>query len=73
MNFRNKYLVITVRTLLGLLLLFSGVSGLMMGSDLQGVPPEMVAPTKMLMDTGIFHLIKICLVGWWVYYYSPCI
>lgn len=59
MNFRNKYAVNTVRILLGLLLLFSGVSGLMMGRDAQGIPENMVLPMQVLYDTGIFHIIKI--------------
>lgn len=59
MNFRNKYAVNTVRILLGLLLLFSGVSGFMMGPDYPGVPENMVVPTQALWDTGIFQMIKV--------------
>jgi hypothetical protein len=38
MNFRNRYLVIAIRILLGLIMLASGISGLLMGNSTQGVP-----------------------------------
>lgn len=60
MNFKNKYLVITLRSLLGLMFLFSGVTGFMAAfSGWQGVPEPMVASTQVLWDTGIFQLIKV--------------
>jgi len=40
MNLRNRYLVIAVRILLGLIMLASGISGLLMGNSTQGVPPK---------------------------------
>ena len=60
MNFRNKKLVITIRTIFGLFMIFSGVSGLMAGfSGMQGIPEPMVAMTQTLWDTGIFQIIKV--------------
>ncbi len=61
MNFRNRKLLITIRTLTGLLFIFSGVSGLMMVSDpaLTGVPAEMIPTMRVLISTGIFHMIKV--------------
>ena len=31
----------------------------MAGASLEGVPPEMVPYMKVLMETGIFHMIKV--------------
>lgn len=59
MNFRNKYLVTTIRILLGLLFLFSGVTGLLAGSDMNGVPEPMIGVMQMLLRTGIFYMIKV--------------
>jgi uncharacterized membrane protein YphA (DoxX/SURF4 family) len=59
MNFRNKYLLITIRTLFGLLLIFSGVAGFLTAKSMQGVPPDMVEATKVLWNTGIFQMIKV--------------
>jgi uncharacterized membrane protein YphA (DoxX/SURF4 family) len=59
MNFRNRKLVITVRTLLGLMFLFSGVTGLMAGSSMQGIPEPMVVPFQTLWQTGILPMIKV--------------
>jgi len=59
MNFRNRYLVITIRILLGLTMLASGVSGLMMGRSTQGVPPQMVAFTQVFWASGIFQMVKV--------------
>lgn len=59
MNLRNRYLVTTVRILLGLLMLFSGVSGLLAGSEPEGVPENMAEPTQVLWDTGITHMVKV--------------
>ena len=58
MNMRNRYLLITIRTLLGLLFLFSGVTGLLAGPSAQGVPPPMVPATQSLWSMGIFQMIK---------------
>ena len=59
MNFRNKYLLITLRTLFGLLLIFSGVSGLMMGDSTEGVPEALIPITQALQASGIMHMIKV--------------
>lgn len=59
MNFRNRYLVITIRILLGLIMLASGVSGLMMGRSTQGVPPQMVGFTQVFWASGIFQMVKV--------------
>ena len=60
MNFRNRYLLITIRTLFGLFLIFSGVAGfLAAGKSMEGVPPDMVESTKVLWNTGIFQMIKV--------------
>ncbi len=58
MNFRNKYLVLTVRILLGLLMTFSGVMGFIAGSQMKGTPPEMLATLQPLWSAGIMQLIK---------------
>ena len=55
MNFRNRYLVIAIRTLLGLIMLASGISGLLMGNSTQGVPEQMVAFTQVFWASGIFQ------------------
>ena len=59
MNFRNRYLVIAVRVLLGLTMLMSGVSGLMMGTSTKGVPPQMVNFTQVFWASGIFQMVKV--------------
>ena len=59
MNYRNRKVVITVRTLLGLFLIMSGVSGLMVGDDLTKIPAPMVPYMRTLLDTGLFYMIKI--------------
>jgi putative oxidoreductase len=59
MNLRNRKLVITIRTLLGLVMLLSGISGLAMGNSTQGVPPEMVAFTQVFWASGIFQMVKV--------------
>jgi uncharacterized membrane protein YphA (DoxX/SURF4 family) len=58
MDFRNKYILNTVRILLGLFMIFSGVTGFLAGKDMKGVPEPMVATTQVLWDTGIFQMIK---------------
>lgn len=60
LNFRHRYLIITVRVLLGLMFLFSGVSGILAASNgMQGVPEPMVISQWQLWDMGIFQLIKV--------------
>ncbi len=59
MNFRNRYLVIAVRVLLGLTMLMSGISGLMMGTSTKGVPPQMVNFTQVFWTSGIFQMVKV--------------
>jgi hypothetical protein len=59
MNFRNRYLIIAVRILLGLIMLASGISGLMMGNSAKGVPPQMVAFTQVFWASGIFQMVKV--------------
>jgi len=59
MNFRNRKLVIVVRTLFGLLMLVSGVSGLLAGPSAQGAPPAMAAATQSLWAMGLFQMIKV--------------
>jgi uncharacterized membrane protein YphA (DoxX/SURF4 family) len=59
MKLRNRYLVLTIRTLLGLIMLASGVSGLLMGNSTQGVPPQMVAFVEVFWASGIFQMVKV--------------
>jgi hypothetical protein len=59
MNFRNRYLVIAIRILLGLIMLASGISGLLMGNSTQDVPAQMVAFTQVFWASGIFQMVKV--------------
>jgi uncharacterized membrane protein YphA (DoxX/SURF4 family) len=59
MNLRNRYLVVTIRILLGLIMLASGVSGLLMGNSTQGVPEQMVTFTQVFWASGIFQMVKV--------------
>jgi putative oxidoreductase len=59
MNFRHRYLVIAIRTLLGLVMLFSGIAGLVGGGSMKGVPPQLVPTMQVFWSSGIFHLIKV--------------
>ena len=59
MNLRHRYLVITIRTLLGLIMLFSGIAGLIGGKSMQGVPPQLVPTMQAFWGSGIFHMIKV--------------
>ncbi len=60
MNLRNRKLVIAVRTIFGLFMLFSGVSGFLASAQsMQGVPQPMIDITQMLWATGLFQMIKI--------------
>lgn len=59
MNFRHRYLLVPIRTLFGLFMLMSGVTGFLAASNgMEGVPPPMVAMTQALWDMGIFQMIK---------------
>ena len=51
--------MIAVRILLGLIMLASGISGLLMGNSTQGVPPKMVAFTQVFWASGIFQMVKV--------------
>ena len=59
MNFRNRYLLIAVRILLGLTMFASGISGLLMGNSAKGVPPQMVTFTQVFWASGIFQMVKV--------------
>jgi len=60
MNLRNKKLLTTIRVIFGVLMIFSGVSGfLSMNQSMEGMPAPMISATKVLVDTGLFHMIKI--------------
>ena len=59
MKFRSRYLVISIRTLLGLIMLASGISGLWMGNSTEGVPPQMVGFTQVFWASGIFQMVKV--------------
>src|SRR5579864_3759042 len=59
MNLRNRYLVIAIRILLGLVMLASGISGLLMGNSAKGVPPQMVTFTQVFWASGISQMVKV--------------
>jgi uncharacterized membrane protein YphA (DoxX/SURF4 family) len=60
MNLRNKKLLTTIRVLFGVLMIFSGASGLAsVNQSMEGMPAPMIEATKVLVDTGLFHMIKI--------------
>ena len=61
MNLRNRYAVITVRTLYGLMMLFSGVSGFMAlrSGSMEGIPEAMRVITQSLVSSGLFQMIKV--------------
>ncbi|MBP6945638.1 DoxX family membrane protein [Patescibacteria group bacterium] len=59
MNYRNRGLIITVRTLLGIVFVFSGVGGLLTGSDVSNIPEPMATITTSLWTAGFFQMIKI--------------
>jgi uncharacterized membrane protein YphA (DoxX/SURF4 family) len=59
MNYRNRGLIITVRTLLGIVFIFSGVGGLLTGSDVSNIPEPMATITTALWTAGFFQMIKI--------------
>ena len=45
--------------MLGLIMLASGISGLMMGNSTRGVPANMVAFTQVFWASGIFQMVKV--------------
>lgn len=59
MNFCKRPLVLTIRILLGLVMLASGISGLLMGNSTQGVPPQMVGFMQTFWASGIFQMVKV--------------
>jgi hypothetical protein len=40
-------------------MLFSGVSGLIAGNSMQGVPAQLVPTMQVFWSSGIFHMIKV--------------
>lgn len=58
MNFKNKYLVHTLRIVFALFLIFSG-TGIFLGPDSPQIPEEMRAINQVFWDMGIFQLAKI--------------
>lgn len=59
MNLRHRYAVITIRTLFGLFIIFSGVSGLMASQSMEGIPEPMIQTMQVLKSTGLLYMIKI--------------
>ena len=57
MDFRNKYLIITVRSLFGLALTALGVLGLFMAMPTEGLSPAMAAALQGMNDLGITKLL----------------
>ncbi|MEK6867994.1 MAG: hypothetical protein AABX98_04175 [Nanoarchaeota archaeon] len=59
MDFRNKYLVITLRSLFGLALIALGVLGLFMDPPTEGMTPAMLAALQGMDALGIAKLIAV--------------
>lgn len=59
MNFRHKYLVVTLRTLFGLMLLWSGIAGLFLELPTEGIAQPMLDAFIGLQANGIMQLIKV--------------
>src|ERR1700676_2829464 len=59
MNLRNRYLVVAIRILVCLIMLASGISGVLMGNSTKGVPPQMVTFTQVFWASGIFQMVKV--------------
>lgn len=59
MDYRNRGLVITVRTFLGIIFVFSGIGGLITGSDVSNIPEPMATITTSLWTAGFFQMIKV--------------
>jgi len=58
MNLRNRKLVITIRTIFGLLMMLSGIAGLLTGKNTKGVPTELIPAMQILWQTGLLQMIK---------------
>ncbi|MDQ5927790.1 MAG: putative oxidoreductase [Patescibacteria group bacterium] len=59
MDYRKRGLVVTARMILGFVFLFSGVSGLLVGSDVSNIPEPMATITTSLWTAGFFQMTKI--------------
>ena len=59
MDFRNKYLIITVRSLFGLALTLLGVMGLFMAPPTEGMTPAMAAALEGMNALGIVKLLAV--------------
>src|SRR3989338_10626013 len=59
MDFRNKYLVITIRSIFGLALIALGIMGLFLQMPTEGLTPAMAAAVQGMSDLGIAKLIAI--------------
>jgi uncharacterized membrane protein YphA (DoxX/SURF4 family) len=59
MNARHKYLVIAIRTLLGLVMLLSGIFGLLGGESPQGAPAQLAPTMHVFWASGIMQMIKV--------------
>ncbi len=59
MDFRNKYLVITIRSLFGLALIALGIMGLFLQMPTEGLTPAMAAAVQGMNDLGIVKLIAV--------------
>ena len=59
MDFRNKYLVITIRSLFGLALIALGAMGLFLQMPTDGLTPAMAAALQGMNDLGITKLIAV--------------
>jgi len=59
MNFRHRYLVIAIRTLLGLVMLLSGIFGLVGGEAPQGAPAQLAPTMHVFWASGIMQMIKV--------------
>src|SRR5258708_40242185 len=58
-EFSQPHLIIAVRIPLGLIMLASGISGLLMGNSAKGVPAQMVTFTQVFWASGIFQMVKV--------------
>ncbi len=59
MDLRNKYLIITVRSLFGLALVLLGIMGLFMAPPTEGMTPAMAAALQGMNDLGITKLLAV--------------
>lgn len=58
MDYRKRGFVITARMILGFVFVFSGVSGLLVGSDVSNIPEPMATITTSLWTAGFFQMTK---------------